>query len=116
MKNWNRSKYLCTWVRVRLGIFSVRFSVIFGPDLNMLTPTSLEPIVFCRPPTMLEYGEKIVIIKPEYVEKVKQIFKKHLYGYFVGTVCSLAWVRVNLYKTGIWLWWLVEEKKGERVG
>ncbi|MFS8015862.1 hypothetical protein Hanom_Chr15g01361701 [Helianthus anomalus] len=38
MKNWNRSKYLGTWVRVGLGIFSVRFSVIFGPDLNLLTP------------------------------------------------------------------------------
>ncbi|KAJ0440299.1 hypothetical protein HanHA300_Chr16g0634851 [Helianthus annuus] len=57
----------------------------------------LEPIEFC-PPVMLESGEKVVIIKQEYVEKVKQIFQKHLYGYFVGTVCSLAWVRVNLYK------------------
>ncbi|MFS7901834.1 putative trans-2,3-dihydro-3-hydroxyanthranilate isomerase [Helianthus anomalus] len=38
MKNWNRSKYLGTWVRVELGIFSVRFSVIFDPDLNLLTP------------------------------------------------------------------------------
>ncbi|MFS7985066.1 hypothetical protein Hanom_Chr11g00994051 [Helianthus anomalus] len=37
MKNWNRSKYLGTWVRVGLGIFSVRCSVIFGPDLNLLT-------------------------------------------------------------------------------
>ncbi|KAF5785170.1 hypothetical protein HanXRQr2_Chr10g0425411 [Helianthus annuus] len=83
-----------------------------------LSQPSLEPIVFC-PLTMLESREKIVLIKLEYVEKVKQIFQKHLYGFFVGTVCSLAWVRVNLYKIGIWSWWLrrlVEEKEGERDG
>ncbi|MFS7995799.1 hypothetical protein Hanom_Chr12g01122331 [Helianthus anomalus] len=38
MKNWNRSKYLGTWVRVGLVIFSVQISVIFSPNLNLLTP------------------------------------------------------------------------------
>ncbi|MFS7915185.1 hypothetical protein Hanom_Chr02g00162331 [Helianthus anomalus] len=47
---------------------------------------------------MLESGEKIVLIKPEYVEKVTQIFQKHLYGYFVGTVWFLVRVRMNLYR------------------
>ncbi|KAJ0954856.1 putative RNA-directed DNA polymerase [Helianthus annuus] len=58
---------------------------------------SVGPIVFC-PPKTLESGEKIVVIKPEYIEKIKQIYHKHLYGYFVGTSCSLAWARVNLNK------------------
>ncbi|KAK9049404.1 hypothetical protein SSX86_031627 [Deinandra increscens subsp. villosa] len=56
-----------------------------------------ETVQFC-PPVVLESGEKVVMVKAEVIVQAKQLYRNHLYGHFVGSDLSLAFVRFNLYK------------------
>ncbi|KAK1411734.1 hypothetical protein QVD17_32420 [Tagetes erecta] len=60
-------------------------------------PVLKDPIEYC-PPVVLENGERVAVIKQEFLEKAEGVYKTMLYGYFVGANVDLQFVRFNLYK------------------
>ncbi|KAK9078070.1 hypothetical protein SSX86_002127 [Deinandra increscens subsp. villosa] len=93
-----------------LGTVPAIKNFVFGSDMEedlgskmdkgsyaKVTAGNREQLQYC-PPVVLETGEKVVMLKTEILVQAKQLYRNHLYGHFVGSDLSLAFVRFNLFK------------------